>query len=327
MKRQFIAQLQPREEVDEIYRIVDKQLRPNRQGNLYILIQLADRTGVIAGMRWNADQRLYESLTKGGFARVIGVTQLYNGGMQLIINDLEPAKGEHVNPDDFNAIDSQKTEAHWERLRTLLAPIDEPSLRKIADAFLADATLKEKLAAAPAGVKTHHAFPGGLLQHMVDLMNLVQSVAPAYPYVDRQLLMVGALLHDIGKIDELAFEGELSYTDPGQLVGHLVQGTHILQRLIDRVEADGHPVPQQLLWRLQHMIVSHHGSLEHGSPRVPMTLEAVLLHHLDDLDAKMNATSEWIKADLNSDSRWTNYNPTLGRKMFKPSLHSEQPKS
>lgn len=327
MKRQFIAQLQPRDEVDEIYRILDKQLRPNRQGNLYILLQLADRTGVIAGMRWNADQRLYESLTKGGFARVIGVTQLYNGGMQLIINDLEPAKSEHVNPDDFNAIDSQKTEAHWERLRTLLASIDEPSLRKIADAFLADATLKEKLAAAPAGVKTHHAFPGGLLQHMVDLMNLVQSVAPAYPYVDRQLLMVGALLHDIGKIDELAFEGELSYTDPGQLVGHLVQGTHILQQLIDRIEADGHPVPQQLLWRLQHMIVSHHGSLEHGSPRVPMTLEAVLLHHLDDLDAKMNATSEWIKADLNSDSRWTNYNPTLGRKMFKPSLRNEQSKS
>lgn len=319
MKRQFVNELQPRDEVDEIYRVVDKQLRPNRQGNLYLLLQLSDRTGVVAGMRWNADQRLYESIPKGGFARIIGVTQLYNGGMQLIINDVEPVQAEHVHQADFDAIDRQRVDTLWQALSEMLATVDQPILRKIGDAFLNDSEIKAKLAAAPAGVKTHHAFPGGLLQHMYDLMSLVQLVAPRYPQVDRQLLLIGAMLHDIGKIDELAFEGELTYTDPGQLVGHLVQGTQILQRIIDRIEAEGHRVPQEMLWRLQHMIVSHHGSLEHGSPRVPMTLEAVLLHHLDDLDAKMNATSEWIKNDLNSDSRWTNYNPTLGRKMYKPS--------
>jgi 3'-5' exoribonuclease len=322
MKRQFVSQLQPRDEVDEIYRVLDKQLRPNRQGNLYLLLQLADKTGVVTGMRWNADQRLYESVTKGGFVRVIGVAQLFNGGIQLIINDVEATKEANVKAEDFDAIDHNRIEVLWKQLTEMIATVDEPSLRKIADTFLGDAMIKEKLAAAPAGVKTHHAFPGGLLQHMFDLMSLVQVVAPRYPQVDRQLLLVGAMLHDIGKIEELGFEGELTYTDPGQLIGHLVQGVQILQKLVDRIEAQGHLVPKELLWRLQHMIVSHHGTLEHGSPRVPMTLEAMLLHQLDDLDAKMNATTELIRSDMNSDSRWTNYNPTLGRKMYKPSLVS-----
>lgn len=320
MKRQFVSQLQPRDEIDEIYRVLDKQLRPNRQGNLYLLLQLSDRTGVVTGMRWNADQRLYESIPKGGYVRIFGVAQLFNGGIQLIINDVEPTKESNVNAEDFDAIDQRRIDTLWGYLTEMMATVTEPSLKKLADAFLGDANIKEKLAAAPAGVKTHHAFPGGLLQHMYDLMSLVQVVAPRYPQVDRELLLVGAMLHDIGKIEELGFEGELTYTDPGQLVGHLVQGVQILQKLVDSVETQGEKIPKELLWRLQHMIVSHHGSLEHGSPRVPMTLEAILLHQLDDLDAKMNATTELIRSDMNSESRWTNYNPTLGRKMYKPSL-------
>jgi 3'-5' exoribonuclease len=320
MKRQFVSQLQPRDEVDEIYRVLDKQLRPNRQGNLYLLLQLSDRTGVVTGMRWNADQRLYESIPKGGFVRIIGVTQLFNGGIQLIINDVEPTKESNVNAEDFDAIDQRRIDTLWGYLTEMITTVTEPSLKKLAEAFLNDSTIKEKLAAAPAGVKTHHAFPGGLLQHMYDLMSLVQVVAPRYPQVDRELLLVGAMFHDIGKIEELGFEGELTYTDPGQLVGHLVQGVQILQKLVETVAAQGHEIPKELLWRLQHMIVSHHGSLEHGSPRVPMTLEAILLHQLDDLDAKLNATTELIRSDMNSESRWTNYNPTLGRKMYKPSL-------
>ncbi len=141
---------------------------------------------------------------------------------------------------------------------------------------------------APAGVKTHHAHPGGLLAHVVSLMELVDRVAPNYPHVDRDLLMAGAMLHDIGKIEELAYEGELSYTDPGQLIGHLVQGVQILDRKAAEVALQlGKPIAREILWRLQHMIVSHHGYLEHGSPKVPMTLEAIILHHLDDMDAKL----------------------------------------
>jgi 3'-5' exoribonuclease len=166
MKRQFVSQLQPRDEIDEIYRVLDKQLRPNRQGNLYLLLQLSDRTGVVTGMRWNADQRLYESIPKGGYVRIFGVAQLFNGGIQLIINDVEPTKESNVNAEDFDAIDQRRIDTLWGYLTEMMATVTEPSLKKLADAFLGDANIKEKLAAAPAGVKTHHAFPGGLLQHM-----------------------------------------------------------------------------------------------------------------------------------------------------------------
>lgn len=319
MARQFINQLQARAQVREVYRVSDKQLRTNRQGNLYLLLQLADKTGNLSAMRWNANQELYESLQRGDYLWVEGTTQLFNGNIQLIVTDFRVAAANQVDPTDFEAVDIQQIEHLKGELSNRLTSLQNPDLRRLADLFLSDEDLIAQFMAAPAGVKTHHAYPGGLLQHVVDLMNLADAVAPCYPQVDRELLIMGVFLHDIGKVEELAFDNEMVYSDPGQMIGHLVQGVQILDRKTQQLATQGTPLPSELVWRLQHMIVSHHGCLEHGSPKVPMTLEALVLHYIDDLDAKMNAATELIRSDKNSDSPWTNFNPTLGRKLYKPS--------
>jgi 3'-5' exoribonuclease len=321
VERSFIEEIQPNTQVDEVFRVVDKQQRANRQGNLYLLIQLSDRTGTISGLRWNADARLYDSFQKGDYLRVQAGAQLHNGQMQLIVHQFQVVDPALVDSRDFDRLDRDEVESCWQEIKQLVSTIQQPGLRRVAEAFLEDPQLAGKFKVAPAGVKAHHAFPGGLLAHVRDLMKLAELLASRYPTLHRDLLLVGALLHDIGKLEELSFDGELNYTDPGQLVGHLVQGVQLLDRKLADVEAQhGERLPTELVWRLQHMIVSHHGQLEHGSPRIPMTLEAIALHFIDDLDAKLNMASEWIRADRNSDSPWTAFHPMLGRKLYKPSL-------
>lgn len=320
MERQFVNQLQPRDTIDEIYRVADKQLRANRQGNDYILLQLNDRTGQISGLRWNATQALYESFQRGDYLRVIGTAQLHNGNMQIIVQDFENIPNEVINSADFSVNDPGEIERNWEELTSRLEAFSNPHLRRLAAAYLTDPKLTDKLRRAPAGVKTHHAYEGGLLRHLVDLMRLAIAVGPAYPQLDVEMLVMGVFLHDLGKVEELSFDGELTYSDPGQLIGHLVQGVVDLERRADRLAATAEgAIPSEMLWRLAHMIVSHHGYLEHGSPKVPMTLEAIVLHYLDDMDAKVNAATEVMRADRNSDSPWTSFQAILGRKLYKPS--------
>ncbi len=321
MRRKFIAELQVRDNVDEIYRVADKQVRSNRQGNDYLLLQLMDRSGQVSGLRWNSGQSAYESFQKGDFLRVMGTAQLHNGAMQLIVQDFEPVPRTKVNLADFERTSAAEMDQLLAELRTKLSSLSEPHLAQLAQSYLSDEEFIARLRRAPAGIKTHHAYEGGLLEHVLQLLRVADSIAPLYPQINRDLLLMGVFLHDIGKLDELVFEGEMVYSDPGQLLGHLVQGTMELDRRIARISADTRAeFPEALKWRLQHMIVSHHGQLEHGSPKVPMTLEAIALAYLDDLDAKINQASDLIESDRNTDSNWTNFHPTLNRKLYKPSL-------
>lgn len=320
MARQFIAELKPRDQVDEIYRVVDKQVRANRQGADYLLLQLMDRTGQISGLRWNSGQAQYESFQKGEYLRVVGGTQLHNGVLQIIVQDFQSVPLEKVNPLDFSSSNREEIDGWMAELKQQLTSLRNEHLSRLMVDYFSDSRLIERLRRAPAGIKTHHAYEGGLLKHVLSLIRIAESVAPHYPNLDREMLLAGIFLHDLGKLDELSFDGDLSYSDPGQLLGHLVQGAIELERRVARMTASsGKEFPTQLLWRLQHMIVSHHGTLEHGSPKVPMTLEAIVLHYLDDMDAKVNSATELIDSDRNTDSLWTAYHPTLGRKLYKPS--------
>lgn len=321
MQRQFIADLQPRDTVDEIYRVADKQVRSNRQGNDYILLQLMDRSGQISGLRWNAGQSIYETFQKGDFLRVVGTTQLHNGSLQIIVHDFALVPPDQVDHSSFERTSPLESEQLIEAVKVILLQLKNPHLAQLARSFLDDEHFINRLSRAPAGIKTHHAYDGGLLKHILDVMRLADSVSSLYPQVDRELLLMGAFLHDIGKLEELSFEGELSYSDPGQLIGHLVQGAIELDYRIESISKKvGVKFPDELKWRLQHMIISHHGQLEHGSPKVPMTLEALILASIDELDAKINQTTELITADRNTDSNWTGFQPNLGRKLYKRSL-------
>jgi len=324
MTRRFINTIQPQTSIDEVFRVTDKQHRANRQGNMYLLLQLSDRTGTISGMRWNADDRIYESFQKGDFLRIQGAAQLHNGQLQLIVNQFQLVDPQELDPEDFDQLDRVHVDQLWAELAEIIETITNEPLKAIAQAFYRDPNIERLFKIAPAGVKAHHAHPGGLLTHVLELMRLASLVATRYHHIDRDLLLLGTMLHDIGKLEELSFEGELTYSDPGQLIGHLVQGVQMLDRKIMEVEKElGVSIDKQLVWRLQHLIVSHHGLLEHGSPRVPMTLEAIVLHYLDDMDAKVNAATEAIRADRNSDSPWTAFHATLGRKLYKPSDRNE----
>ena len=317
MPKLFVSEIQPQMQVDAAFRIADRQLRANRQGNLYLLMQLQDRTGVISAMRWNADEKLAERFVKGSFVQVQGASQLHNGILQLIVNQIALVDEKTLDPVDFDSGNRVDVEKLWNTLGELIETISNETIRRIADSFYRDPAIAKSFCLAPAGIKTHHAYPGGLLEHVVSLMQLADRVSAHYPVLDRDLLVAGAMLHDIGKLEELLFEGELSYSDAGQLLGHLVQGVQMMDSKVREISETGFEVDRAIVLRLQHIIVSHHGYLEHGSPKVPMTLEALAFHYLDEMDAKLNAALALIESDRTRDA-WTTYNPTLGRKILKP---------
>ena len=315
--RRYIKELAEQDVIDQVFLVADKQLRVNRQGGKYILLRLADRTGNLVGMHWNADDRIFDSFQRGDYLHCKGRTQIHNGNLQIIVSHFDQVPVEQVDIGEFDSFDSEAAESLFCRLQVLFESLTEPRLVRLAQSFLADGPWLERLKLAPAAVTNHHAFPGGLLQHTIDLMELVQLVAPRYQKIDRQILLLGAFLHDLGKIDELTSGGELAYTDPGQLVGHIVIGVQLLNRHIDAIVRDGCEFEDSLRWQLEHLIISHHGLLEFGSPKLPMTLEAIALHHLDNLDAKLASAAALIDADVSGDRDWTNFNPAMGRKMWK----------
>jgi len=318
MKRQFINQLSEGSQVNEVYQVIDKQLRPNRQGSLYLQLRLSDRTGWVTGMMWNATESQYQSLPLSGYVHLVGASQIYNGMVQLIIKSLEAVDPSQVDERDFAVEAKTDVEKLRSELAELVSSIRDTAIRSLAECFLQDEELMRRLALAPAGIKNHHAYHGGLIEHVVNLMKVCRAVAPFYPQVDVDLLLIGALLHDLGKVDELTYEGELGYSDSGQLLGHVLL---ILEQLPSKVrDAErrlGQPFPDETLLRIKHMIASHHGEYEFGSPRLPMTPEAIALHLLDNLDAKIHAFHQLIEEDLNSQSTWTTYQPALNRKIFK----------
>ncbi len=318
MSRRFVSQLAHQETIDQIFLASEKQLRPNRNGNLYLQLDLSDRSGSIAARMWNASENDYRGFENGDYVRVEGCTQLFQGTIQLIATGIRKVSPNEVNPDDFMILDSKEIDGYVVKLGSLLRKLRDPYLLNLAECFLMDDEFMRKFSRAPAGVKNHHAYIGGLLEHVVNLMEVCLAVAPLYPSINADLLLMGAFLHDMGKIDELTYERDFAYSDEGQLIGHLVMAIGILDRKLKEVERlSGEPLPEELALRLKHMIVSHHGQYEYGSPKLPMTLEAVALHHLDNLDAKVHSFEQLMRDDPNVESGWTNYNTSLGRKLFK----------
>jgi len=317
VNRTTILNLSDGQQLEQPFQAADKQLRVNRQGGKYILLRLADRTGVIAGMLWNADERIFDSFERGDYVFCQGRTQIHNGTLQVIVSNIERLDPSDVDIAEFERFDAQESEKQRARLVELVSQLANVHLRRLGEAYLSDDDFMSKFVVAAAAVSNHHAYPGGLLRHSVDLMELSQSIAPRYPQLDADLLMIGAFLHDLGKIEELSSGGEVSYTDRGQMVGHIVIGVQMLGQKIASLEEAGEPFPAELRLQLEHMIVSHHGQIEFGSPKLPVTLEAVALHHLDNLDAKISSYTSVIEADVAADGNWTNYTPSIGRKLWK----------
>jgi 3'-5' exoribonuclease len=317
--RRFVSQLAHNETVSQVFLASDKQLRPNRNGNLYLQVDLADRSGSVNARMWNASDNDYRTFENGDYVHVDGATQLFQGNMQLIANRIRKARPDEVDETDFVTLQSEEVDQMRVSLVAILGGIKSAPLSRLAKGFLADKELMAKFCRAPAGMKNHHAYQGGLLEHVLSLMELVLVVSPRYPQLDCDKLLMGTFLHDMAKVDELSYERDIAYTDEGQLLGHMVLGVTMLDNMVRRiVQQDGQPFPDRLLTELKHLIISHHGQYEYGSSKLPMTLEAITLHQLDNLDAKLANFTQLMTDCPNTDSNWTQYFSQIGRKLFKP---------
>ncbi len=262
--RRFINEMGEGEAVDQVFLAVDKQMRSNRNGNMYLQIRLGDRTGTLMAMLWNANERVGNSFEKGDFVRVKGASQVYNGGLQMIATDVA-----RVDPNEVGdvsvcmVLDERRIEELLAELAAHLRALENHHLRNLGDCFLMDETLMQQLQQAPAGIRNHHAYRGGLLEHTVGLMTLCDKIRPLYPSIDADLLRFGAFLHDIGKVRELVYDRELGYSDEGQAVGHLVQGIAILdEKILEAEKLSGESFPQEVAWRLRHMVAGRRGTPE-----------------------------------------------------------------
>ncbi len=324
MTRRFVNQLANGDSVDEVFLVADKQLRANRQGNLYLHLELRDKSGSVGARLWNASESLARTFEPGDFLNARGKVQVFQGALQVILSHIEPADQSQISPEDFLPQTSHNVTKLAAKLREILLGIRNPHLRALVECFFIDDEFMRKFTTAPAGIKNHHAYQAGLLEHVVTLLTVADRIIDLYPDVDRDLLLAGIFLHDIGKVDELSYDRAYGYTDEGQLIGHLVIGVEMLRDKVERTsDLTGEPFPHELLLRLKHMIVSHHGTLEFGSPKVPMTPEAIALHHLDNLDAKIHAVTREIRDDPCRDTSWTPYQQNLGRRIFKGSANGQ----
>src|SRR5262245_64799996 len=318
MTRRFLDKLADGDSVDEVFLVADKQLRANRNGNLYLQLELRDRSGAMGARLWNAGEPLARSFDAGDFLHVQGKVQLFQGALQMILTHIDRFAPEKVELTDFLPHTDQDVEKLLARLRGFLGKINNPHLRALADVFLMDEEFVRGYCQVPAGVRNHHAYVGGLLEHVVTLLDAADRLLPLYPGVDRDLLLIGVFLHDCGKVRELSYRRAFAYTDEGQLIGHITIGVEMVTEKAAQVpQLTGEPFPHELLLRIKHMILSHHGQLDFGSPVLPMTPEAIMLASLDNLDAKVYAFTRDIREDRNATSAWTPYSQSLQRRLFK----------
>ena len=317
MPRRCVQQLADGEGFDEIYLVSEKQVRTNKNGAPYLQVDLRDRTGVINGKLWNVTDAIARAVEAGDFARAKGKVQTFNGALQVILSRIDRVDPTNVELAEFMPHTDQDVGRLQQKLRESMRSLGNPHLRALAECFLMDDAFLSAFSQCPAGIKNHHAYIGGLLEHVVNLLDGAERLAPLYPDVDADLLKIGVFLHDCGKIRELSFRRSFAYTNEGQLLGHLVLGVEMINEKLREVAAlTGEPFPPELLLRIKHMILSHHGQLDFGSPVVPMTPEAILLSQLDNLDSKVHTVVRDIREDRGS-SAWTPFIQSLGRRLFK----------
>lgn len=312
MKKRFITDIRAGDRVDDIFVLSEKILSQKRDGNNFLNVTLSDKTGTIKGVVWDNVDQIAACITSGDFAHVNGGVSEYRGTLQVIIKKMEPFSSDRVDPSDFLPQTSRDIEGMFERLVRRTDSITTDYLKALIDAFFKDKEFVSKFKTAPAAKKMHHAYIGGLLEHTLSMVSLADKIAGHYSGIDRDLLLSGAILHDIGKIDEFEYQFKIDYSDKGRLLNHIVIGIKMVDEKLS--EIDNFPEDQMLL--LKHLIVSHHGTREFGSPEPPKTIEAVLLNYIDEIDSKVNAIRDFIASE-DPDETWTSYHRLLERHFYK----------
>ena len=313
-----IQEMKPGEKVTSFFVLRKKELKTKRTDQTpYLLLELGDRSGRITATLWDDARTAYDALAVGDVVKVMGTVMVYNNTRQVSVEKIRKAEeADGVDPKDFVRTGQKETEALYRRLTEVVASVQNPFLKRLLARFFDDAGWVERFKTAPGGKLWHHAHLGGLLEHTVAVVAICEEAARLYPEVDRDLLVTGAVLHDIGKVEEYRHDqGFIDYSDEGRLWGHIFMAGRRVMEIVEEMEKSG-GFPEELKKRLVHMVLSHQGKLEQGSPVVPMFPEAVILYYADEMDSKVNGVKHVIERDSEPGRRWSKYVSLLERFIY-----------
>ncbi|MDJ0721355.1 MAG: HD domain-containing protein [Desulfobacterales bacterium] len=311
-KKQFVKDLAPGARVDDLFVLAERALAHKKDGNPYMNVVLADRSGQIKGVAWDHVEQMAAAAASGDIVRVSGNVSEYRGAPQLVVRQMAAVDPARLSAADYIPATDLDVDKLFERLVNLTRSVQTPWIRALFEDFWADADFVDRFKRAPAAKMMHHAYIGGLLVHCLSMAVLADKLAGHYGGVDRDMLIAGAILHDVGKVREFDFMTAIDYSDEGRLLSHIVIGLEMVEKRLQTL-AD---VPREQANLLKHLIVSHHGAPEFGAVEPPKTIEAVLLHYIDEIDSKINAIREFMTKDASGET-WTAYHRVLGRHFYR----------
>lgn len=311
MKNLFVKDIKPGAFVSDFFVLRKKELK-EYDGQKFLKLELGDESGRIDAVLWEKGEKFFKTAEVGEVVKVKGVALTYKNSLQLKLENLEKITQGKIDPTDFLPKVEEDLDLLVEKFKSFAKSIKDLYLKNLLELFINDSNFMEKLKLAPGGKLWHHSFLGGLLKHTLKVAELCEKAACMYPLVQRDLLLAGALLHDIGKITQFKTKGFIDYTDEGRLVGHVVSGYDILSQKIEKVK----DFPQKLSLQLKHLILSHQGELELASPVVPQTIEAIILHYADQMDAQADAFARIIEKHKALGEKWSNWVPLIKRFIY-----------
>lgn len=312
-KGPYLRSLSPGERFIGFYTLRAKQLEPFRDPTRgqFLTLVLSDRSGQVIARVWEDAEATYEKLPQGEVIKVAGEAEFYRGRLQVIARRVRPATDEEYDPRDMLPTSQRDPDEMLAALQGYIEQITNPHLRALVDYFYQNPDFLARFKQAPAARRIHHAYLGGLLEHTLEVLTLCQSAADLFPRLDADLLMSGALLHDIGKLKEYTWKLDIDYSTEGRLLGHIVMADEMVSTALQNFPA----FPPELALRLRHMLLAHHGQLEWGSPRTPKTVEAIALHHIENLDAQINRFQSILDRRAPGES-WSEYDRLLRRQLY-----------
>jgi 3'-5' exoribonuclease len=312
MKTSFVTDLGSEQSITSFFLVHEKEIRNTREGKAYLRLELGDRSGTIEARMWDQFDAVVKDVNRDDFVKVQARVEIYRNKPQLSLQNLRLAKPEEIDLADFLPQTKADVGKLYAELLEYAGSIANPWLKKLTTGILSDPKIAVRYKRAPAAKVMHHAYLGGLLEHVVGLCGLAKQIAAHYPELDVDLLLTAAILHDVGKLDELCYERAIGYTVEGQLLGHIVMEFETVSKAIDAIEG----FPPNLKTVVQHMLISHHGQYEFGSPKLPMIREAMAFHYMDDLDSKLAAVRAALALDT-GEPEWSAYSGALGRKFLR----------
>lgn len=319
MAHKFVNEIQAGEYFDDVFMVTQPVLRTTTRGDFYIAMFLSDKTGKLNGRMWQASEEMYKSLPKEGFVKIKAKSEVYQGAMQVVINDVQVVDASNVNLEDYLPRTKHSIKDMFNELTEILSSVKNSQLRSIVKEYLSDTDLMKNFCKAPAATSVHHNYLGGLLEHTLNMLKVASKVLPLYPEVQSDMVLTGIFLHDMGKTEELTYQMAFAYSDGGQLVGHITKSAIMLEKKVAKMAQDGTDIDRRIVDALTHIILAHHGQYEFGSPKLPATAEAFMVGYIDNLDAKMNQIGNLIENDNNNDN-WTPWQNTLSTRIYKERL-------